>query len=89
MFLARRPGLQVLLPYKVLLSALKRAYSVSPGKETESEGHAIRVVGVVVVGVAVAVDIAEIVGVAAIRRTLPPVVRRQGNKTGLDPQALN
>ena len=62
---------------------------VSPGKETESEGHAIRVVGVGVVGVAVAVDIAEVVGVGRIRRTLPPVVRRQGNKTGLDPQALN
>ena len=43
----------------------------------------------VVVGVAVAVDIAEVVGVGRIRRTLPPVVRRQGNKTGLDPQALN
>ena len=42
----------------------------------ESEGHAITVAGVVIVGVAVAVDIAEVVGVAAIRRTLPPVVRR-------------
>lgn len=36
----------------------------------------ITVAGVVIVGVAVAVDIAEVVGVAAIRRTLPPVVRR-------------
>ena len=49
----------------------------------ESEGHAIAVAGVVIVGVAVAVDIAEVVGVAAIRRTLPPVVRRttKSNRT--------
>ena len=45
-------------------------------RPTESESDAITVVGVVIVGVAVAVDIAEVVGVAAIRRTLPPVVRR-------------
>ena len=31
------------------------------------------------VGVAVVVHITEIVGVAGIRRTLPPVVRRNGN----------
>ena len=42
----------------------------------ESEANAAVVVGVVIVGVAVAVDIAEVGGVAAIRRTLPPVVRR-------------
>ena len=41
----------------------------------ESGAHAIRVVGVVPVGVAVAVDIVEIVGVARIRRTEPPPVR--------------
>ena len=41
--------------------------------------------GVVVVGVAVAVDITEVGSVARIRRTLPPVVRRQGNNAGLDP----
>ena len=46
------------------------------GLNAEAEGHAIAVAGVVIVGVAVAVDIAEVVGVAAIRRTLPPVVRR-------------
>ena len=45
----------------------------------ESEGHAIGVDGVVIVGVAVVVHITEVVGVAGIRRTLPPVVRRNGN----------
>ena len=45
----------------------------------EAEGHAIGVAGVVIVGVAVVVHITEIVGVAGIRRTLPPVVRRNGN----------
>ena len=61
----------------VLRSALKRAYLVSPGENTESEGHAVRVVGVVIVGVAVVVDIAEVVGVTGIRRTLPPPVRNR------------
>jgi hypothetical protein len=47
----------------------------------ESEGHAIGIAGVVIVGVAVAVDIAEIRGVAGIRRALPPVgCRADGNK---------
>ena len=41
----------------------------------ESEANAAVVVGVVIVGVAVAVHIAEIVGVARIRRTLPPPFR--------------
>ena len=49
------------------------------GLNAEAEGHAIRVVGVVIVGVSRTVHIAEIVGVAAIRRTLPPVVRRTIN----------
>ena len=44
----------------------------------EAEGHTIRVAGVVIVGVTRVVHIAEIVGVVAIRRTLPPVVRRTG-----------
>ena len=39
----------------------------------ESEANA---VGVVIVRVAVAVHIAEVVGVAPIRRTLPPPARR-------------
>lgn len=42
---------------------------------TEAEAEAISVAGVVVVGVAIAVDITEVVGVARIRRDLPPVVR--------------
>lgn len=45
-------------------------YDTSEGRE------AISVVGVVVIGVAVGVDIAEIIAVARIRRTLPPVVGR-------------
>ena len=40
----------------------------------EAERHPIRVVGVVVVGVTVVVDIAEVGGVARIRRAEPPVV---------------
>ena len=43
-------------------------------KHAESESDTIRVVGVVIVGVAVAVDITEVIIVAGIRRTLPPVV---------------
>ena len=46
---------------------------------TESEGDAIRVRGVVVVGVAVAVDITEVGAVAPIRGTLPPVRGSRGN----------
>ena len=42
----------------------------------ESEANAVGVAGVVIVRVAVAVHIAEVVGVARIRRTLPPIVRR-------------
>lgn len=42
---------------------------------TEAEAEAISVAGVVVVGIAVVVDITEVVGVARIRRDLPPVVR--------------
>ena len=45
-------------------------------KPTESERNAIAVARVVVIGVAVAVDITEVIAVARIRRTLPPVVRR-------------
>lgn len=53
--------------------------TTDPYEVAEAEGHAIRVVGVVIVGVSRTVHIAEIVGVAAIRRTLPPVVRRTIN----------
>lgn len=55
----------------------------------ESEGHAIGIAGVVIVRVAVAVDQAEIRGVAGIRRALPPVgCRADGNKTELNPCCL-
>nr|DAF39467.1 MAG TPA: hypothetical protein [Caudoviricetes sp.] len=39
----------------------------------EIGGNAIRIVGVVVVGAAAGVDIAEVVGVARVRGTLPPI----------------
>ena len=42
----------------------------------EIRGEPIGIVGVVIVRVAVGVDIAEIVVVVVIRRTLPPVSRR-------------
>ena len=45
----------------------------------ESEANAVGVVGAVKVRVAAAVHSAEVVGVAPIRRTLPPPVR--GTKT--------
>ena len=66
---------QALPPQKVLISP-KGVTTTDLCEVAESEGHAIAVAGVVIVGIAVAVDIAEVVGVAAIRRTLPPVVRR-------------
>lgn len=40
----------------------------------ESERNAIRIVGVIVVQVAVAIDITEIVAVVAISRPQPPIV---------------
>ena len=40
----------------------------------ESQGHQIVVVGVVVVGVAVVVDVAEVVAVTGVCRSEPPVV---------------
>ena len=52
---------------------------ISPKGVTTTDLHAIGVAGVVIVGVAVVVHITEVVGVAGIRRTLPPVVRRNGN----------
>ena len=45
----------------------------------ESEGHATGVAGVAIAGGAVGVHITEVDGAAGIRRTLPPVVRRNGN----------
>lgn len=43
---------------------------------TSEGGDAVRVARVVVIGAAVTVDITEIVGVAGIRRALPPVIGR-------------
>lgn len=45
-----------------------------------AERHAITVVGVVVVAVAVVVDITEVRAVAGVRRTQPPVVSLKYNK---------
>lgn len=45
-----------------------------PETLTESERHPIRVARAVVVGIPVVVDIAEVGGVALIRRLAPPVV---------------
>ena len=59
-----------------MLISPKGATTTDLYEVAESEGHAITVVGVVIVGVARTVHIAEIVGVAGIRRPLPPVVRR-------------
>lgn len=64
------------LPLQKVLISPKEVTTTDLCEVAESEGHATRVAGVVIVGVAVAVDITEIVGVARIRRTLPPVVRR-------------
>lgn len=69
---------QALLLQRVLISP-NGVTTTDPYEVAEAEGHAIRVVGVVIVGVSRTVHIAEIVGVAAIRRTLPPVVRRTIN----------
>lgn len=69
---------QALLLQRVLISP-NGVTTTDPYEVAEAEGHAIRVVGVVIVGVSRTVHIAKIVGVAAIRRTLPPVVRRTIN----------
>lgn len=47
---------------------------------TNAEGDAIIVVGVVVIGIPVAVDHAEIITIAGIRRTKPPVIGRPTKK---------
>lgn len=72
------------LPLQKVLISPKGVTTTDLCEVAESEGHAIGVagvviVGVVIVGVAVVVHITEVVGVAGIRRTLPPVVRRNGN----------
>ena len=75
------------LPLQKVLISPKGVTTTDLCEVAESEGHAIGVAGVVIVGVAgvvivgvaVVVHITEVVGVAGIRRTLPPVVRRNGN----------
>ena len=67
------------LPLQKVLISPKGVTTTDLYEVAESEGHAIGVAGVVIVGVAVVVHITEVVGVAGIRRTLPPVVRRNGN----------
>ena len=69
------------LPLQKVLISPKGVTTTDLCEVAEYEGHAIGGAGVVIVGVAVAVvvHITEVVGVAGIRRTLPPVVRRNGN----------
>lgn len=67
------------LPLQKVLISPKGVTTTDLCEVAESEGHAIGVAGVAIVGVAVVVHITEVVGVAGIRRTLPPVVRRNGN----------
>lgn len=62
------------LPLQKVLISPKGVTTTDLCEVAESEGHAIGVAGVAVV-----VHITEVVGVAGIRRTLPPVVRRNGN----------
>lgn len=53
----------------------------------KSGGDAIRIIGVIVVDVAVAVDINEVSGVTAVRRAEPPVNGAAGcdlNQSGID-----
>jgi hypothetical protein len=52
-------------------------------------GDVIVVVGVVVVGCTVAVDITEVSGVAGIRRTLPPVVSTATARRQIRVQPIN
>ena len=47
----------------------------------EIRGHAVGIVGIVIVRVAVRVDIAEIVRVVVIRGTLPPISGRASKRT--------
>ena len=60
------------LPLQKVLISPKGVTTTDLCEVAESEGHAIGVAGVVIVGVAVVVHITEVVGVAGIRRTLPP-----------------
>jgi len=53
----------------------KGARFLDSGLETEAEGHAVRVVGVIVVVRTTVVDVTEVVSVVSIPK--PPVVGRQ------------
>ena len=59
-----RPSAEVLISASGLLCL---SYSLA-----ESEAHAIRVAGVVIVGRPRSIDAAEVIAVVAIRETLPP-----------------
>lgn len=76
-YLAFRQGYSLLL--HIPISIAFAIYFVSLFKDAESEGDPIRVVRVVVVGVAVVVDVPEVA--PAIRRTQPPVVRGARQKS--------
>ena len=52
-----------------------------PNGLCEIRGHAVGIVGIVVVRVAVRVDIAEIVRVVVVRGTLPPISGRASKRT--------
>lgn len=69
-------GREQALPLQKVLISPKGVTTTDLCEVAESEGHAITVVGVVIVRSTVRVDITEVVALAGIRRTLPPVVRR-------------
>ena len=73
------------LPLQKVLISPKGVTPTDLCEVAESEGHAIGVAGVVIVGVAVVVHITEVVGVAGIRRTLHQLFAETVTITGLDP----
>lgn len=64
------------LPFTMVFSSPKLLFVTNPNGICEIRSHAIRIVSVVIVRVAVGVDIAEIVAVVVIRGTLPPIRSR-------------
>ena len=63
-------------PFTMVFSSPKLLFVTNPNGICEIRSHAIRIVSVVIVGVAVGVDIAEIVVVVVIRGTQPPPGRQ-------------
>lgn len=63
-------------------SSLSLLFATCPFGRCEIWGDAIRIVGIVIVRVAVGVDIAEIVVVVVIRGTLPPISREPPTHPG-------